>query len=686
MKGPFQYIFRFCCDPGFNDGEEIPALLRYVEEADIDDVAVFANVEEINTGHMDFREQDVYLAMMEKIRALLAEKGVTMSVNQWHSVMHADLGKTLRPGQNFRLMVDPQGSEASLCVCPLCQEWQAYIAQLYARYAALEPSILWVEDDFRLHNHAPLAWGGCFCSEHMKLYSALAGKELTREEFVAGVLRPGEPHPYRKIWLDVSRETMLSAAGAIARAVRGVSEQAKVGLMSSAPHVHAAEGRDWHALLHTLAAGRPPVDRVHLPGYQENSPSAYLHGFNMVSMLTRAMLPEETEVYPELENFPFSLFSKSRRFTRFQLLSALPMNLSGITIDLYDLNGNGIVWQDGYEQMLRRTKPYLNAMARTGVFQEERLGVQVLYSPRSSYTLHTSKGESMEELYPQEVFFAGLLPAMGVPYAYTGNPRMKRQLVAVSGQVLRNWDAETLTRLFADNFVILNGDASYTLWEMGLGRLAGLERVAWLRQNSGAYAYEQVSNGKEYGGRRNARASAVISCSDAVDVTYAEDAQKEEYTALYDSFRRRTASGQVVVNGRVLIYPFGGFESPVSLPPMLLNRVRQEVLHDVLRTAGAPFPLVCGAPYLEPYCFAGEGGVDLYLVNGSTDSVEAVTLAFPPGAAPAAAQAWPSWEEAPAPQAVSCQAADAAVCVPAAVPSMEAVLLRFSSGRQSPQE
>lgn len=382
--------------------------------------------------------------MMRKISALLAEKGVTMSVNQWHSVMHADPGKTLRPEQNFRPMVDVEGNEAKLCVCPLCGEWQKYIARLYARYAELEPSILWVEGDFRLHNHEPLAWGGCFCDEHMKLYSARAGKPLTREEFLAGVLRPGEPHPYRKIWLDVSCETMLSAAGTIGQAVRAASKQAKVGLMSSAPHIHAAEGCDWHALLHTLAAGRPPVDRVHLPGYQENSPSNYLHGFNMVSMLTRAMLPSETGVYPELENFPFSLFSKSRRFTRFQLLSALPLDLAGITIDLYDLNGNGIVWEDGYQQMLHRTKSYLNALTRRGVFREERLGVRVLYSPCSSYTLHTREGSSMEELYPQEAFFAGLLPAMGVPYAYTGSTELTGQIVAASGQVLRNWDAGTL--------------------------------------------------------------------------------------------------------------------------------------------------------------------------------------------------------------------------------------------------
>lgn len=65
--------------------------------------------------------------------------------------------------------------------------------------------------------------------------------------------------------------------------------------------------------------------------------------------------------------------------------------------------------------------------------------------------------------------------------------------------------------------------------------------------------------------------------------------QVNEYTALYDSFRRRTAHGQVVVDGRVLVYPFGNFESSVSIPPMLLNSMRQAVLHDVLRTAARRF-------------------------------------------------------------------------------------------------
>lgn len=70
MGDAFRYIFRFCCDPGFNDEAEIRALEQYVRQARIDDVAVFANVEEINTGHMTLQEQEVYLRLMGAASAI----------------------------------------------------------------------------------------------------------------------------------------------------------------------------------------------------------------------------------------------------------------------------------------------------------------------------------------------------------------------------------------------------------------------------------------------------------------------------------------------------------------------------------------------------------------------------------------------------------------------------------------
>ncbi|MEZ4628255.1 MAG: hypothetical protein R2912_09315 [Eubacteriales bacterium] len=631
MPDALRYCFRFCCDPGFNDQIELPKLLAFCDEAHVDDVMVFVNVEEINTGHMDEAEQDIWLDLLERIKQPLDERGITLSVNHWHSLMHADLGKRFRADQPFRAMVDPFGNAAQLCVCPLDESWRAYIARIYARYAALSPDTVWVEDDFRYHNHDPLIWGGCFCDEHMCRFSARAGHPLTREEFVSGLLAPDEPSIYRQIWLDECRAGLEGAASAIERAVHAVDPAVKIGLMSSVPYVHSAEGRDWKSLLSAFAgASNLPVSRIHLPAYQELVPSKYLQAFHMVSLVNRALLAPETLVYPELENYPYSRFSKSRTFTRFQLLSSLALNLSGMTIDLFDLNGRGIIEQDGYQQMLREVKPVLNAMQDSGAFRKPLRGVCVLIDERASYHLHTKHGSKMEELYPEEVFWAGLLPAMGVPMYVGTRPEDAQGVCAVSGQYFRNLTAEQIEKLFSENFVLLNGDAIDTLVSLGMGHFAGVQSAVWMVQNSGAYTFEQVTNGKIYTGVPNARASSVISGADALDISCLRDVEKSEYSALYDSFRKRRASCEIVMENRVLLYPFGRFGSPQEIPPMLLNDVRQVILQDVLAASGRMnTPMVENNPNLVPYAFADDDAMYLYLVNGAMDAVDGIPLRFP---------------------------------------------------------
>ena len=627
---PYVYSFRFCCDPDFNDQRELESLDRFVEEAAVDDVAVFCNVEEINTGHMTAAEQERYLKLLEDVKRVLEPHGVTLSVNHWHSLMHADLGKRMSEALPFRPMVDVEGSQAQLCVCPLDTAWQDHLAALYRRYAALRPHILWVEDDFRFHNHAPLEWGGCFCEAHMALYSRMAGHPVRREDFVQGVLQPGEPHPYRKIWLDACRRTLVEIAGRLEEAVHAVSPETRLGLMSSLPQVHAAEGRDWHGLLRAFAGDQPPVDRIHLPAYSETSPWRYMLSFNMVSMANRALLPVDTLVYPELENYPYSRFAKSLAFTRFQLLVSLPLDPAGMTIDLYDLNGNGIVWEEGYQDMLREVKPFLNEMKAGGAFGREKRGVCVLICETSSYSLHTREGRSMEELYPQEMFFAGYLSALGVPFWYSTVPP-RGQTVAVSGQYLRNLSPGEVRSLFADNFVLLNGDALETLVELGLGELAGVRSLRWMRQDQGEYTYEEVTDGRTYCGIPRARASAVLLSSDAVLVEY--DREVEERTAFFDSYRRRTGPAQVVVDGRVMVFPFGNLASPTEMPQMFLNSLRRELVQAVLgERARLAAPMVEKSAYLQPYCTEDEGRLYVYLVNASLDPARGWTLRLGGGA------------------------------------------------------
>lgn len=627
MADKFKYLFRFCCDPKFNGKTELDALAPFVTEAEIDDVMVFANVQEINTGHMSFDEQQIFIDYSKSVAELVHPLGATMSINHWHSIMHGDFGKSLNPSQNFNLMVDPYGKKSTLCVCPMDKEWQKYIAEIYRKYAEIHPEILWVEDDFRLHNHAPLVWGGCFCDEHMNLYSKLAGKTLTREEFVNGVLKPGEPHPYRKIWLDVSREMMITAAENIGEAVRAVSPSTKVGLMSSVPYVHSAEGRDWHGILNGLAAGNIAVSRPHLPTYCETAACDYQMRFNAVTMQTRALIPSGTEVYPELENFPYSRFVKSKKFTRFQMLSAMPLNPAGMTIDLYDLNGNGIVWEEGYQHTLAQTKDFLNSLCKGGTFALPADGVAVMHSQDSSYTLHTKSGAQMDELYPCETLFASLLPAYGIPFYFCSDKSVTGKCIAVSGQYFRNLSKSEITELFNNNFVIIDGDSAQVLFEIGLGNLCSANSFRWMKQDGGEYCYEEVASGKEYVGRLKARCSSMLLASDAAAIEYGDGVLV--FTNLCNSFRTVTANGMVKYKNAA-VFPYGNFDNPPHTPPRaFLTTLRQQLFTDIISSAEDAFdvpPIILNSPHLNPYYYKLENGFKLYLVNACGDDADEIRI------------------------------------------------------------
>ncbi|MCW5951037.1 MAG: hypothetical protein KIT69_02095 [Propionibacteriaceae bacterium] len=244
----YLYSLRLSLDPGWTDEVGLAVLPELIEAGRIDDVMVFANVEELNTGHTDAGERVRYRDLAERVAEVATRAGATMSINPWHTLMHGDYGKELAPGQDFRLMVDPSGRTASLAVCPRDPAWREYIAGLYAYYAAARPRFLWVEDDFRYHNHAPLEWGGCFCEEHLAEFSRRAGRPLSREEFVAGMLAR-QTASYRRDLAGDRPGGALEAAAAIREAVRGLAgDPARadddVGTRGAPPRV-AAGDRCW---------------------------------------------------------------------------------------------------------------------------------------------------------------------------------------------------------------------------------------------------------------------------------------------------------------------------------------------------------------------------------------------------------------------------------------------------------
>ena len=280
----------------------------------------------------------------------------------------------------------------------------------------------------------------------------------------------------------------------------------------------------------------------------------------------------------------------------------------------------------------------------------------------------------MEELYPAETLFASLLPAYVIPMAYCTDPGVQGQVVAVSGQYLRNLNAGQIEALFRGNFVILDGAAAETLFQMGLGRLANLEDMRWMPMHGGEFSFEQVADGAVYCGKPQNRASTLFWVSDALDIRYGEGARP--VTQFCDAARRPTAPALTLATPGVLVFPYGRYPDWPSLPHGFFHTLRQALFQQALRGAqGVEVPpCLVGAPYLEPYYYQTGGDGYLYVVNASTDPCARLTLELG-GRELAAVQVYAStgsgWQTAPFERKGS------QAVLQCALPSMETALLRL---------
>ncbi len=638
MEGGYQYSLRIGIDPEFDADDKFQILLDFCKKAKIDDIQFFLNMEELNQGHLSPEETEKWLSMIGKMKPEAEKSGFTVSLNPWTTVLHEDRGRKLRPEQHFTTMEDCRGNKAQAVACPLDEEFRAYIRQIYGMYAKLHFRIIWAEDDFRLHNHPPLEWGGCFCRLHREEFSKRAGREVTLSEIREGFSKTGEPSPYRKLWLDTARDTMIGFAKLLGEAVHDAAPETRVGLMSSGPETHCAEGRDWHSVLHGLAGSTRPLNRPHLPAYHDVSPIRYALDFQRFPRLTAAMAGEETELWPELENYPHTRFSKSLTFSRLQMESTLSLCAEGITLNLFDMAGNGVNPVQQYDSVLSKIKPYLTGVVGLGLRRSQEQGVYVLYSSRSSYTVHSSGGDTPQAICPRETFWAEYLAAFGIAYRYCDDLKISGKIVAVSGQYFRNLSPEQIETLFANNALLLDGEAVSILFEMGLQKLIQAEKMEWIPCNTGVHSYEQVCNGKQYQGLPSARMSTQT-CSSRVEPTdylciqYDDNSCRETVSRVKTPGGKEVGEGVVCLDNRVVIFPFGHMTGQYDT---LLNSVRQEILQEALlamNCQSAP-AMVYGCPYVTVNEFALEGKKVLLLTNYSNDAYEnpKVLLDVPPAA------------------------------------------------------
>lgn len=522
MKGStgFHLILRYQIDPAWESEARIDEIVAYCEEAGIGEIMLLLLAEELSTGHPTDAEWEEWIGLACRLRDRLAARGLTLSLNPWTTTYQVPRGRTLRKGQRFRLMVGETGKENDVTACPLCPEWQRYLCESFSKLAReVRPMAIWVEDDWRLHNHGPeLGWGGCFCEAHLERFSKATGQTVTRQELVKAILQPGTPHPWRARWFDLSRETLLEPMEALRGAVHDANPDCQLGLMSSRPDQHSVEGRCWSALGRAVSGERPFLLRPHMEPYTEE------RAFRTTASVTRhtlACLSGPVAIYPELENSPrCGIYSKSARHTVWQMLEAAVLGAPGITINHFDNVGSGTSLDPKLGAHLRAAKPFLDALVPLGIDDRNAQGVQILFSPEVASHLHlpeiagNSSGGidaealsrqmqlnpsgaggagfagSMQSLVHPSLVWAETCAILGIAHRFTQTIEPGRGPILINGQTLRAFNDEAVLQLLS-GFCVLDAAATRLLQERGFGNRLGVRVGAARKVEEGPFAYEQ---------------------------------------------------------------------------------------------------------------------------------------------------------------------------------------------------
>jgi hypothetical protein len=169
-----------------------------------------------------------------------------------------------------------------------------------------------------------------------------------------------------------------------------------------------------------------------------------------------------------VENWPFSRWSKSVRYTRAQLLLSAAMRCPSVTLNLYDHVGTPLYEEPQYGELLRHTRPLLDTMVEAYRPEGVERGVGILQQEEAAKHTILSEGAGYGDLGMGREPWADVLQALGTSVTFG-----ESEVVAASGRKLQA-HSNRLDEIFARG-VLLDLSAVEGLLALGRGDLLGAD-------------------------------------------------------------------------------------------------------------------------------------------------------------------------------------------------------------------
>lgn len=566
QKDDYLYILRRTLPP-WNWRVVLDELKEMCQKYRIDEVCVKTDTGTFTHYFPDEKWMLNYQKILFAVREELADIGVNYSLNPNVTQGHGDRGRHIdRLHPDWSMIMGHDGTRATDCACNISPGWREYIRRQWTIYAETYPAVIWIEDDVRTFGHGPVGQG-CFCDEHLRRFNEKHATSHSREEIYARVMASGTPDPLRREWIEFLGEITTEMVQLAEETVHAVSSETIVGLMSSGPTNHATEGRDWQLLHRKMAGpeGRPVASRPPLGNYREMHLTGLI-GTACQSRLTRRAFELPTLEEGEIENYPYTGYTKSNTFLRLQNSVAVSSGCAALTLNLFDHCGTPMAATKDILQTLASEKSYLTALKSRLQPVGKNKGLGLYFHPDSSKFKELGGTCQAGGLAGETVNATVLLEMLGFATTFEAAP-----VTVLTGQDIR-CASETEIEALLSSAVLVDATAFITLSQMGYGELLGGRLLEAFQLNTRYPLAGEHFYRSEFGGKAQHFFSVAIHRQTPRFVAIEADKDTIEITEFVDPDLKRLFGGCYVftnrLGGKVAVVPleFGGLTQAFADP------------------------------------------------------------------------------------------------------------------------
>lgn len=414
-------------------------------------------------GYPPMEYHKKYFEILKETAKKLKENNISVSLQLSNSIGHGeymssqDCSGLLFRGSKVKNLVGYDGVTADYCFCWRDECFKSYILKVIEIYSEIKPDCIWIDDDFRAANHAPVSFG-CFCDDCIAEFNKENNTKFTRDELVFEILH-GKAS-VREKWISFTREGLSSFMYEIGKTVYKASPETKLGLQHGLLGSYT-NGSDFIFDAMKASTGQNPFSRPGGGAYNDHDPNAIVEKAMNINR-QNSILPDYVECKcPEIENLPHVAFGKSPAGTAFETSYYFANGNTDMSYSMLMHVNEPFSWHSQVFELFSKHRKYWDKMSEYNKNSYQG-GIRYFISDER----HLRKLSSSDTLFELEKDnYSELLPLVrdAVPIAYDKKEDSLIFLHAESAKELSDSDVEFLL----DKNVIADGEAIAILKEKG---------------------------------------------------------------------------------------------------------------------------------------------------------------------------------------------------------------------------